>query len=328
MVLKVELDIVELPFHEPFVISRQAFKSAPVLRVTLIDRENFRGRGEAHGVSYHGETPDTMAQAIMAMGPSLPGDLTRAALLQMLPPGGARFAMDAALWDLEAKRDGQDPFAITGTSPCPVTTCLTIGMRETEAYFRGAKSRAGASVLKAKVGAENPMPAIEAVRRGAPDARLIIDPNQAWSVEMLKAFEPALVELGVALLEQPIRVGDEPGLDGWMSRIPLCADELIDDTDDLPRAHGRFQFINIKLEKCGGLTAALALADAAKALGFGLMVGCMGGSSLAMAPGMVLAQRCGYVDLDGPLFLVEDIEDGFDYDFGLVRYPHKRLLWG
>ena len=327
MTLTIGLETVELPLHEPFVISRQVITSAPVLRVTLTNR-GVSGRGEAHGVSYRGETPATMRQQIAAIAPVLSAGLSRADLLDVLPAGGARAALDAALWDLEAKRDGVDPFAAAAVTARPVTTSLTIGMRDTAAYSSAARQRAGAAMLKVKVGADGPLAAIDAVRRGAPDARLIVDPNQAWDIEALKVFEPALFDLGVELLEQPIAVGAEAGLDDLTFRIPLCADELIDDVADLDHAAGRFRYVNIKLEKCGGLTAALLLADVAVERGFALMVGCMGGSSLSMAPAMVLAQRCAFVDLDGPSFLIDDILGGFRYADGVVVEPHLPALWG
>ena len=158
--------------------------------------------------------------------------------------------------------------------------------------------------------------------------RLIVDPNQAWSVDLLKIVAPEMARLGVDLLEQPIPVGHEAGLDGWASPVPLAADELIHDAADLHKAKRRFQVINIKLDKSGGLTAALALADAAERAGFGLMIGCMGGTSLAMAPGMIVAQRCQFIDLDGPLFLIEDRPEGFRYADGRVAEPYRPALWG
>lgn len=174
----------------------------------------------------------------------------------------------------------------------------------------------------------DPIAAIRAVRRGNPTARLIVDPNQSWSATQLRDVSDEMRLLGVVLIEQPIPVGSEAGLEEWSPPVPLCADELVEHEEDLPKAQGRFSFINIKLDKAGGLTAALRLADAAKARGFGLMVGCMAGSSLSMAPAMVLAQRCDFVDLDGPLLQSNDIENGFHYEEGVVVRPYKPELWG
>lgn len=316
------------PMKEAFTISRGSQDSTPTLQVKLTDANGNVGFGEGCGIPYQGETPETMAAQIDAVRAEIAGGLTRQGLLDVLPGGGARFAVDSALWDLEAKRDGLNPFAAAGVAANPVDVDVTIGMRPTGEYEAAARKLAGYSVLKVKVDASDPIACIEGVRRGAPSARLIIDPNQSWNVDMVKALGPQLKALGVVLLEQPIKLGDEPGLDGHVPEVPLCADELIDTAADLAKAKGRFQLINIKLDKCGGLTAGLALADLAEAQGFGLMIGCMVGSSLAMAPGMVLAQRCAFVDLDGPLLQSEDCEHGFDYDNGVVAKPYKPELWG
>jgi L-alanine-DL-glutamate epimerase-like enolase superfamily enzyme len=237
-------------------------------------------------------------------------------------------AIDSALWDLEAKQNGSSPFAIAGLKAEPVTSVCSIGIKTIEGYETAARALADFSMIKIKVDGRDPIGALEAVKRGAPNASLLVDPNQGWSVEQLKALGPALPDLDVALLEQPIPVGHEAGLDGWHSPVPLCADELIDEIADLKKAKGRFKVINVKLDKAGGLTAALTLADAVDAMGFDLMVGCMMGSSLSMAPAMVLAQRARYVDLDGPLLHSEDSEFGFQYENGTVRLPHIPQLWG
>jgi L-Ala-D/L-Glu epimerase len=254
--------------------------------------------------------------------------MTREDLLGLLPPGGARFAVDSALWDLEAKRGGPDPFSACGLSPEPVTSAYTIGIRSLDGYRDTAGRFAGYAVLKVKVDGSDPLAAVKSVRAGAPASRLIVDPNQSWSVDQLKALAPGLANLGVALLEQPIPAGAEPALDGWTSPVLLCADELVHEIADLDRARGRFHAVNIKLDKTGGLTAALALADAAEAEGFRLMVGCMAGSSLSMAPAMVLAQRCDFVDLDGPLLQSEDTQPGLRYEQGRVERPYVPELWG
>lgn len=316
------------PMKEAFTISRGSQDSTPTLQVKLTDAGGHVGFGEGCGIPYQGETPDTMTAQIDAVRAAIADGITRQSLLDLLPGGGARFAIDSALWDLEAKRDGRNPFTVAGVAANPVDVDVTIGIRAPGDYEAAARKLSGYSVLKVKVDARDPIACIEGVRKGAPAARLIIDPNQSWSVDMVKALGPQLKALGVALLEQPIKLGDEPGLDGYVPEVPLCADELIDTADDLSKARGRFQLINIKLDKCGGLTAGLALADLAQAQGFGLMIGCMAGSSLSMAPGMVLAQRCAFVDLDGPLLQSEDCEHGFDYDNGIVAVPHKPALWG
>lgn len=316
------------PMKEPFAIARGVQTEQATLQVSITDSAGFVGRGEACGIPYEGETPSTMQGQIETIRDQIECGVDRIGLLKILPAGGARFALDSALWDLEAKRDGLNPFATAGVTSKPVVTDLTIGIRDLQGYESTARRLADYAVLKVKVDNRDPIAAIEAVRRGAPSSCLIIDPNQSWSVAMVKQLAPTLRQLGVALLEQPIPVGEEHGLDGYTPPVPLCADELIRDVDDLDAAYGRFQMINIKLDKCGGLTAALRLSHVAEARGFRLMVGCMAGSSLAMAPAMVIAQRCDFADLDGPLLQAEDIENGFQYVNGVVAQPHIPQLWG
>lgn len=328
MALKTELWTRTWPMSEPFVIARGAQIEQPTLQVRLTADDGAAGRGEGCGVPYAGETPETMRAQIQSVAGVLQSGISRRQLLDLLPPGGARCMLDSALWDLEAKRGGADPFTGCGLQPRSVTSARTIGIRSLAAYEATAYSLRRYPILKIKVNAQDPVAAVEAAHRGAPQARLIVDANQSWSIALLKEVAPRLQQLGAVLLEQPIAVGDEPGLEGYESPVPLCADELISDVDDLARAQGRFQLINIKLDKCGGLTAGVALADAAVAAVFRLMVGCMAGSSLSMAPAMVLAQRCDFADLDGPLLQAEDCEHGFVYENGVVREPHNSRLWG
>jgi L-alanine-DL-glutamate epimerase-like enolase superfamily enzyme len=254
-----------------------------------------------------------MRAALAPVLPAIEAGATREDLLGLLPPGGARCAVDCALWDLEAKASGAPAWARAGLATfSAVDTCYTIGIRDLDGYERKA---------------DEPRPAIAAVRRGAPQARLVVDPNQAWSPDDLKAYAGPLADLGVAVLEQPIPVGAEAALDGYRCPIALAADELIGDERDLDRARGRFDIVNIKLDKTGGLTTALRLADIAQEQGFALMVGCMAGSSLSMAPAMIIAQRCAVVDLDGPLLQAEDWADGLVYTAGRVA-PPAPTFWG
>jgi L-alanine-DL-glutamate epimerase-like enolase superfamily enzyme len=316
------------PLREPFAISRGVQTGIDCIIVTLIDQSGRRGRGEGCGVPYVGETPNTMIAQIEAVRPAIEATACRAALLKVLPAGGARCAVDAALWDLEAKATGQSAFSRAGVmAPQPLKTAYTIGIRPTAAYEAAAETRSAHEVLKIKVDANDPVGAVAAARRGARHAAFIVDPNQSWSVEALKAFAPKMAELGVVLLEQPIKVGDEKGLDGYRCPVRLCADELINDASDLGKASGRFDVVNIKLDKAGGLTAALRLADAARQRGFELMVGCMAGSSLSMAPAFVLGQQCRFVDLDGPLLQSEDWPNGMIYRDGVVAPPSPDF-WG
>ncbi len=313
---------------EPFAIARGVQEEQTALQVWVTDDAGNVGTGEACGIPYQGETPETMRTQIEQAGAAVAHGLTRNDLFNLLPAGGARFALDSALWDLEAKRDGIDPFAAAGTAASPVVVDVTIGIRTVDAYETAARASAAYPVLKLKVDASDPLACIASARRGAPSSRFIVDPNQSWTVDMVASLGGALAELGVVLLEQPIPVGEEAGLDGLTPPVPLCADELVDTIADLDKAAGRFGYINIKLDKCGGLTAGLAFAEIAKARGLGLMVGCMAGSSLAMAPAMVLAQQCDFVDLDGPLLQLTDHEHGFVYVNGRVARPHNPSLWG
>ncbi len=328
MDLQLEMGRKDWLLKEPFGISRGVRTTQAVIQVKLTDRDGHSGWGEASGIDYQGETPETMQRQIEAVAQQIRTGVDRQALLKLLPHGGARFAVDTALWDLEAKQTGISPFDRFGVRADPVKSDQTIGIRDLAGYEAAAVELADFAVIKVKVNRTRPLDAIRAVRRGAPGPRLIVDPNQSWSVSDVKAYSSELAALGVVLLEQPIPVGAEAQLDGFQGPVPLCADELIDDIRDLERARGGFQFVNIKLDKCGGLTAAQALADAAQRQGFQLMVGCMVGSSLSMAPAMVLAQRCAFADLDGPLLQAEDVEHGFVYEHGVVNRPYNPKLWG
>ncbi|WP_295635256.1 dipeptide epimerase [Novosphingobium sp.] len=319
---------VDWPLAEPFTVSRGTQTCQPALQMTLSRMGGFKGRGEACGVYYSGDTIEAMEDELAQAQVHIQHGARREDLPDLLSSGGARHLVDAALWDLEAKSGNTDAFTMAGVSPEPVTTACTIGIRSLAQYEATARRLCHYPVLKIKLDGSEPFAALAAVRRGAPTAEIIVDPNQSWSIDKLKSWAPALADYGVILIEQPIPVGAEDGLDGWRCPIPLCADELVDDIDDLALASGRFAVINIKLDKCGGLTSGLALARAARLKGFGLMVGCMGGSSLSMAPAMVLAQLCDFVDLDGPLLQQTDIAGGFEYRNGHVSNPLNQELWG
>ncbi|MBL8267005.1 N-acetyl-D-Glu racemase DgcA [Steroidobacter sp.] len=314
--------------REPFVISRATYTTSDVITVELQDGP-FIGRGEAAGVDYHGETPDSMVAQVEAVRSKIEAGVTRAELLTILPIGGARNALDAALWDLEAKRTGRRAWDLAGVGNTrEVASAMTIGIRSVEGYEKAARELAHYRWIKIKVSGENPLECVEAVRRGAPNSRLIVDANQAWDVPTLYSIGPKLAKLKVDLLEQPVPVGGDDDLELGRSPIPVCADEAIDTIDDLARLKTRYEFVNIKLDKTGGLTAALELAHAARAEGLRLMVGCMVTGSVGMAPGMVLAQLCEVVDLDGPLLQSEDWENPIQYDrTGVMSWPSPKL-WG
>jgi L-alanine-DL-glutamate epimerase-like enolase superfamily enzyme len=315
------------PLREPFVISRGSQSTAEVVVVHLREGRLI-GRGEAAGVDYHGETLDTLCAQVESVRREVERGISRRELLSILPAGGARNAIDAALWDLEAKRSGRRAWELAGLKAVrPVVTNLTLGIRPIAAYEQRARELASYAWLKIKVDAQQPLEAIRAVRRGSPRARLVVDANQAWSVRQLEELAPALLELRVDLLEQPVPIESDEELAGLDLPIPVCADEPANTAADVPRLVDRYDFVNIKLDKSGGLTAALDLADAARAAGLRLMVGCMVGSSLAMAPAMVVAQLCEVADLDGPLLQAEDWPDAIAYDDGVMQLPTP-ALWG
>lgn len=311
--------------REPFVISRQTYETSDVIVVEIASGRCV-GRGEAAGVDYHGETPARMQEQVESVRAAIENGVTRSGLLELLPAGGARNAVDAALWDLEAKQKGKPVWQLAGFDRIrPVVTAVTIGIRSIAEYEERARALNGCEWVKVKVTDEDPLEAVKAVRRGAPDARLIVDANQAWDVPTVYALGTALKELRVELLEQPVGVDKDSGLIAGRSVIPVCADESIDTADDLPRLRDRYDVVNIKLDKTGGLTAALQLAHAARECDLRLMVGCMVAGSVAMAPGMVLAQMCDYVDLDGPLLQAEDWQHGIEYEHGVMSWPSSSL---
>ncbi len=312
---------------EPFAIARGIRNEAQVVIVEL-HQAGVVGRGEAGGVAYRGETPESMRTQIEQVRAELERGCSRQELLQLMPAGGARHAVDAALWDLEARRSGVRAWRSAGVAQWrPVESAVTIGIRDIAAYEAAARAYADYPWLKVKVGKGSPVAAVAAVRRGAPDARLIVDANQAWSVAELLDYVPALLPYAVDLLEQPVPVDQSEGLSDYDGSIPVCADEALSTLEDLPGLVGRYQFVNIKLDKTGGLTAGLELAQAAQAAGFRLMVGCMLGGSVSVAPGMVLAQLCEVCDLDGPWLQAEDWPDGIAYQHGRMVMPEPPL-WG
>ncbi len=313
---------------EPFEISREVIASLRVLHVELHDSLGSRGVAEAAGVDYDGETPEAMARQIEAVAGELHDELRGSDLLRLLPAGGARNALDCALWDLRAKQSGRRAWKAAGLRGMgPVLTDYTIGLGDEAATRRRAREAREYPLLKLKVDGVRHVDQVRIVKEEHPRARIIVDANQAWSRERLEGLLPGLRELGVELIEQPVARGEDACLDGFDSTIPLAADESCADRCSLARLTGRYRYVNIKLDKCGGLTEALAMAQRARALGLGLMVGNMCGTSLAMAPAFLLAQHCEYVDLDGPLLQVRDREPAMVYRHGRVEPPLPEL-WG
>jgi L-alanine-DL-glutamate epimerase-like enolase superfamily enzyme len=311
------------PLARAFTISRGSRTEARVLTVT-IEAAGIVGRGECVPYARYGETLASVAAQIGALTPPF----TREELQESLPPGAARNAVDCALWDLEAKRSGRRAWQLAGLAePGPQVTAYTLSLDTPEAMRAQAAANARRPLLKVKLGGEDDMGRLEAVRKGAPRARIVVDANEGWTAEEYAELAPALVRLGVEMVEQPLPAGADDALADMARPLPVCADESCHDRASLPALRGKYDMINIKLDKTGGLTEALRLRDAARAEGFGIMVGCMVGSSLAMAPAVLVAQGAAVTDLDGPLLLAHDRPHGLHYDERGVHPPAPEL-WG
>ncbi|WP_045685891.1 N-acetyl-D-Glu racemase DgcA [Roseovarius sp. BRH_c41] len=321
MQIDVTRDVFRLA--QVFTISRGSRTEAKVLTVR-ITQGGVTGWGECVPYARYDET----LESVTAQIEGLPAELTRDALYDLLPAGAARNAVDCALWDLEAKRAGRRVWDLAGLPvPGPEITAYTLSLDTPEAMQAQAEIHAHRPMLKIKLGTPDDMPRLEAVRRGAPEAKIIIDANEGWSAEVYADLAPHLVRLGVALVEQPLPAGDDAALIGMARPVPVCADESCHDRGSLPGLKGKYDVVNIKLDKTGGLTEALALREAALTEGYGIMVGCMVGSSLAMAPAVLVAQGAMVTDLDGPLLLAEDREDALIFDAAGV-HPPRPELWG
>ena len=315
------------PLASAFRISRGAKTEAHVVVAEITDGSH-TGRGEAVPYPRYNETPEGTRAKIDDLRGAIEGGLSREALQDVLPPGAARNALDCALWGLEAKRAGRPAWVLAGLeAPQSCVTAVTLSLDTPERMGEAAASHAALPLLKLKVTGEGDLERIRAVRANAPGARLIVDANEGWTVPMLEEFLPAFADLGVEMVEQPLPVADDGALEGRQFAIPLCADESCHTREDLTRLAGRYPMVNIKLDKTGGLTEALALAREARAMGFDIMVGSMVGTSLGMAPAALLAGFADYVDLDGPLLLARDRTPGLSYD-GAVMAPPEPALWG
>ncbi|MDB5455414.1 MAG: Mandelate racemase/muconate lactonizing protein [Caulobacter sp.] len=316
------------PLASPFRISRGVKTSADVVHVEL-SQGDVVGRGEAVPYGRYNETQSLVLEQIRAVQDRIEAGLTRTALLEALPPGAARNAVDAALWDLESRLCGQPVWARIGeASPPPALACaLTISLDTPQVMGEAAAKIADAALIKIKVDASDPEAQIAAVRAAAPRARLIVDPNEGWSFDMLRRLQPALVAARVDLVEQPLPADEDAVLEGFSPLVPLCADESCHTAKDLPTLRGRYQVVNIKLDKSGGLTAALTLLDAAREAGFGIMAGCMVCGSLGIAPAFHIGRHAAFVDLDGPLWLRDDAPGGVAVADGRLRPPAPGF-WG
>ena len=313
------------PLDTPLVITGHSMSALRTLLVELQDGQH-RGRGEAAGVYYTGETADSMLAQSESIRSELETGAGRLEFLELLPPGGARNAIDAALWDLEAKQTGKSIWELVGFELRETATVATVGIDSPERMAARA-STLPSTKIKIKVDGEDPLNQIAAVRAARPEVDLIIDVNQGWTYEQLVDIAPRLMALGVMMVEQPLPRGGDSKLAGYRCPIPLCADESCLDISELELAASRYDMINIKLDKVGGLTAGLDLAYRVREMGLRSMVGNMTGTSLAMAPGLVIAQLCDFVDLDGPILLARDREHPLLYEQGWVS-GLTPALWG
>ena len=316
------------PLQRAFTISRGS-KTEAVVVVAELERDGHRGRGEAVPYLRYGETPEGVAAAIEAMGAALRGGLDRIGLQTAMASGAARNALDCAFWDLAAKQAGRTAHELAAQpAPKSLVTAYTVSLGTPETMADAAASAAGRPLLKVKLGGgRDDAERIAAVRRAAPKAELIVDANEGWSEHDLEGNLAACAHAGVTLIEQPLPEGRDAALARIRRTIPVCADESVHDRTSLDAISGKYDAINVKLDKAGGLTEALALATEAEQRGFDIMVGCMVATSLAMAPAMLVAQQARVVDLDGPLLLAEDRPHGLRYD-GSVVYPAEPILWG
>ena len=327
MGLTLEVHTEAWPIAGAFTIARGAKTEAHVV-VAEISEGALHGRGECVPYARYGETVAGVAAALEAMRAPLAAGLDRNALQAAMPAGAARNALDCAFWDLESKRAGKPAHVLAGLAqPAALTTAYTISLGAPDAMAAAAQRAAARKLLKVKLGGAGDPERIRAVRAAAPQAELIVDANEGWSAGSLAANLAACAAAGVTLVEQPLPAGDDAALAALERPIAVCADESVHDRASLAALVGKYDAVNIKLDKTGGLTEALAMAREAERLGFGLMVGCMVATSLAMAPAMLVAQRARIVDLDGPLLLARDRPDGLRYGASLV-HPPTAALWG
>ncbi|MGA9084462.1 MAG: N-acetyl-D-Glu racemase DgcA [Pseudolabrys sp.] len=327
MPLTLALAAERWPIAGSFGISRGSKTEAVVVVAELSDGQA-RGRGECAPYARYGESIESVMTQINAMSPPLEAGLDRCALQTAMPPGAARNALDCALWDLEAKRRGRPVHEVAGLpAPHALTTAYTISLAAPAVMAKAAEAAASRELLKVKLGAEGDVARIAAVRAAAPNAVLIVDANEGWNESNLAANFAACADAGVVLVEQPLPERNDQALAQTQRPIPVCADESVHDRSSLAALAGKYDAVNIKLDKAGGLTEALAVAAEAQRQNFTIMVGCMVATSLAMAPAILLAQQARFVDLDGPLLLSKDRADGLRYVDSLV-YPPSPSLWG
>ena len=315
------------PIRGTFTISRGSKTTADVV-VVEISRDGNVGRGEATPYARYGESMESVIDQIEGLHGALAEGLDRQGLQALLPAGAARNAVDLAFWDLECELSGKRHWELAGLpEPGPVTTVYTLSLDSVENMGANAAANAHRPILKLKLAGPDDLDRVAAVHKNAPRSRIVVDANEGWTAAQYSELAPKLMDLGVEMIEQPLPAGDDAALEGIARPVPVCADESCHDTATLAALKGRYDMINIKLDKTGGLTEALKLKAAAEAEGFGVMVGCMVATSLAMAPGVLLGQGAQVVDLDGPLLLAEDRDPALKIEDSLV-YPPASALWG
>ncbi|WP_416355448.1 N-acetyl-D-Glu racemase DgcA [Aureimonas phyllosphaerae] len=325
---RLSVTVDRFPLARRFTIARGSKTEAAVVTCTF-EAGGFRGRGECVPYARYGESVETVCTAIEGVRATLEAGADRAALQSLLPAGAARNAVDCALWDLEAKAAGTSVARLLGIgTPHPIDTAFTISLDPPEEMHRATAAVANRTVLKVKVGGpEGDAERMRAVRAAAPAARLIIDANEGWRPETIRDHMLVASSIGAFVVEQPLPAGQDEILARMPRPVPVCADESVHGSDDLAALVGRYDYVNLKLDKTGGLTEGLRFLAEARRLGFGVMAGCMVGSSLGMAPAVLLAQDAELCDLDGPLLLAEDRPDGLRYDGSTVGVP-QAALWG
>jgi L-Ala-D/L-Glu epimerase len=325
--LALHIQAERLALNAPFRISRGVKTHVEVVVAELADGA-LAGRGECVPYARYGETVASVRADLTEAARLLATGEAAAAILARMPAGAARNALDCALWDLEARRSGRPVAERLGRpAPGPMPTAVTISLDTPQAMAQAARAAAAAPLLKVKLGADDPAARLLAVAQAAPSARLIVDPNEGWTLAILQAMAEPISRLPVAMVEQPLPAGEDDGLDGLDYPAPICADEAVHTAADLERVVGRYQMVNVKLDKAGGLTGALAMVARARELGLGVLAGCMVSSSLSIAPAMWVAALADAVDLDGPWWLVDDRPGGCRIEAG-VLYPPQAGFWG
>lgn len=324
--MKLDLEFDTWPLRRPFIIAGSEYREVVTVTAEIKDGD-FRGRGEALGIDYLGETADSIAAAIRGVRSEIEAGVARTDLRGLLPAGGARNAIDCALFDLEAKKAGLRAWQLLNIDVQPVTTVFTLSLASATTMAEQAQTREAYPVLKVKLDQHDTADKIRAIRQARPDARLMIDANGSWSIELLDALADVLLENRIDMVEQPLPRGEDQVLEGTLFPITLCADESCHSTADLEYAAEHYSMINVKLDKCGGLTEAMRMVEWCSHNGMHVMVGNMLGSSLAMAPAIIPAQFCRYVDLDGPLLQRHDRDHAITYRDGIME-PPDAILWG